>query len=123
MAELFATGRIVDLILILVAFEALALLAWRVWRGRGPSVPALASNLASGAALMLAVRAALTGSDWTVVAACLAGSLVAHVTEMCLRLRSEPPRAFDHTSPRCGVGTSVAEPAFNARRQPGIVSR
>ena len=56
MAGLFASGRIVDIILVLVALEAVALLVWRRRRGRGPSPIALIGNLASGASLMLAVR-------------------------------------------------------------------
>ena len=91
MAELFASGRVVDLILVLVALEALALLGWRLARRRGPSVAMLLANLASGAALMLAVRAALTGAHWIAVAAFLLAALAAHVTEMCLRFRDDAP--------------------------------
>lgn len=116
MAEFFATGRIVDLILVFVAFEALVLIGWRVRRGHGPSLAMLASNLASGAALMLAVRAALTVSDWTIVAACLAASLVAHVTELYLRFRDAGRGALGHSAPLPKTGTSVPEPAFSARR-------
>ena len=86
MAEWFASGRIIDAILVLVAIEALVLLGWRALRGRGPSPALLLSNLASGAALMLAVRTALIGADWTKIAACLLLALLAHGTEMCLRL-------------------------------------
>jgi hypothetical protein len=82
MDALFASGRIIDAILVLVAIEALVLILWR----RGSSPLPLLCNLTSGAALMLAVRAALTGADWTVVAGCLALSGLAHGTEMVLRL-------------------------------------
>lgn len=81
MADLFASGRIVDAILILVAIEGLGLMLW-VRRGGWP----ILCNLTSGAALMLAVRAALTGAHWTLVAVCLAVSGLAHGTEMVLRL-------------------------------------
>lgn len=87
MAELFASGRIVDVIVALVALEALLLVALRLRFGRGPTPAALLSNLASGAALMLAVRAALTGADWPIVAAWLLAALLAHLTEMMIRFR------------------------------------
>lgn len=87
MADWFASGRIVDVIVALVAVEALVLVAVRLRFGRGPSTGALLSNLASGAALMLAVRAALTGADWPIVAAWLLAALIAHLTEMMIRFR------------------------------------
>ncbi len=87
MADLFASGRIVDIIVVLVAVEALALVSLKLFSGRGPSTGALLSNLASGAALMLAVRAALTGADWPMVAAWLLAALFAHLTEMMIRFR------------------------------------
>ncbi len=87
MAEWFASGRIVDVIVALVALEALLLVGVRLRFGRGPRPAALLANLASGAALMLAVRAALTGADWPIVAAWLLAALFAHLTEMMIRFR------------------------------------
>ena len=84
MAWLFASGHVVDAILVLVACEALVLVAW----GRRLALRPLLFNLASGAALMLAVRTALTGGPWWTTAACLLLSLLAHATELGLRLRS-----------------------------------
>ena len=88
MAWLFASGHVIDAILVLVACEALALVAWGVTRGgrRRVALRPLLFNLASGAALMLAVRAALTGAPWWAVAACLLVSFLAHGTELGLRL-------------------------------------
>ena len=88
MAELFASGRIVDGILLLVVVEAGCLLAWRARRGSGPSAIALTANLTAGAGLMLALRGALTGSTWIAVAAPLLLALGAHVVEMVLRFRA-----------------------------------
>ncbi|GJE54667.1 MULTISPECIES: hypothetical protein [Methylobacterium] len=122
MPELFASGRIVDGILVLVALEAVALLVWRWRRGRGPSPLALIGNLASGASLMLAVRAALTGADWTVIAGFLLASLVAHLTDLCLRLRDEQPEALRRRSQSSEPGTSPETAAFTARTQPGMIS-
>lgn len=94
MAEMFVSGRIVDVILVLVAAEALVLLAVRARWGRGPAPGALLTNLASGAALMLALRAALTGAAWPGIAACLIVALAAHLADLALRFRrSDPARA------------------------------
>lgn len=87
MAELFASGRIVDLILVLVTVEALALIGLRLWAGVGPPLPPTLLTLGSGAALMLALRAALTGSDWILIAAPLTAALVAHVAYLSVVLR------------------------------------
>ncbi|MGH1589815.1 hypothetical protein ACRBEV_17555 [Methylobacterium phyllosphaerae] len=108
-AALFASGRIVDGILLLVAGEAL-LLAWLCRRG-GPSLPALLANLASGAALMLALRAALAGSGWIAVAGFLLAGLVAHLADLGLRFRAATAQrrspAQAGTSPRTAAFTRV----------------
>ena len=83
MSELFASGRIVDLILGLVAVEALALVA--LGRRRGIAGLDVAAALLPGVALMLALRAALTGAWWAWVAAWLAASLVAHLADLARR--------------------------------------
>lgn len=82
MAELYANGRIVDLILLLLGLETVALLA--LWRLRSLGVPPLALilNLASGGALLLALRAALTDTPWYWVGICLTGALVAHLLDL-----------------------------------------
>ena len=87
MDALFASGRIVDLILAGVAVEALLLAGLRRRLGAGPSLPGLLANLAAGAALMLALRAALVGSAWPVVAAFMLAGLVAHGADLALRFR------------------------------------
>ncbi|WP_430910579.1 hypothetical protein [Methylobacterium sp. sgz302541] len=91
MAELFSSGRVVELILALVAVEGAALLALHRLTGRGPSALPLACNLAAGAALMLALRAALVGAPWTAVAGWLLAALAAHAAEMVWRLRRPGP--------------------------------
>jgi hypothetical protein len=87
MAFLSNTTALVDLVLALVAIEALGLYVLLRWRGRGPSYPALLANLGAGAALVIAIRAALTGASYGVIAATLALSLVAHLTDLWLRWR------------------------------------
>jgi hypothetical protein len=85
-APLFESGRIIDVILLLVAGEALCL-AW-LRRRDGPSRTALLATLASGAALMLALRAALVGAGWVAIAGWLLAGLLAHGADLRLRLRA-----------------------------------
>jgi hypothetical protein len=87
MAALFATGYPIDAILLLVALEAVALALWHRASGRGVPIGRLAANLCAGAALLLAVRAALVGAWWGSVALWLAVSLVAHVADLRGRWR------------------------------------
>jgi len=76
MTELFSSGRIVDAILVLVAFEALFLLRRR----------ALLLGLLPGVLLLLALREALRGAGWPAVALCLAGAFAAHLADLGLRI-------------------------------------
>lgn len=85
MEELFTSGRIVDVIVALMAVEAIALSLLRQKAGRGPTRLEIAASLAAGLALLVALRFALTGTHWEWVAAALAASLVAHLTDMRLR--------------------------------------
>lgn len=85
MAELFATGRVVDLILALMVVEAVALgLLWaRTARGVPPI--ALIVNLVAGALLLLALRAALTDAGPAATGTFLGLALVAHLADLALR--------------------------------------
>jgi hypothetical protein len=87
MAELFASGRLVDLILILVVVEGTALMLY--WRrfGGGVSPFDLLPNLCAGAFLLLAMRAALTGGGWMVASGCLAAAGLAHLADLYRRWR------------------------------------
>jgi hypothetical protein len=85
MEEAFSGGWIIDIILVLMAVEAVALIMLRWLLGRGPSVLELLVSLAAGLCLMLALRVALTGGAWQFVALALAASLVVHVTDLRLR--------------------------------------
>jgi hypothetical protein len=84
-AELFATGRVVDLILGLVVLEAVLLLAWRWRSGGGLALIDIAANLAAGAFLMLALRSALVGDPWTSTAPWLLAGLTAHLLDLWRR--------------------------------------
>jgi hypothetical protein len=84
MAALFANGHIVDAILVLVFVEAIALILIRT-RRRGAKSRDLVVSLLPGVGLLLALRAALVGDAWSIIALCLAGSLLAHVYDLARR--------------------------------------
>jgi hypothetical protein len=89
LAELFQSGRIIDLILLLVAAE-IAALPWLLRRlGSTLTLTPLLPNILAGAALMLAVRMGLTGAHWIWIAAALGAALIAHLADLSLRLRAD----------------------------------
>jgi hypothetical protein len=79
------SGRLVELIVVLMLVEAALLLWWR-WRSGG-GVPATGSiaMIGAGICLMLALRAALTGAGAGGVAIWLMLALVAHVGDLAAR--------------------------------------
>jgi len=91
MAELFATGRVVDLILALMVLEALVLVVLWARTARGVPPLSLIVNLAAGACLLLALRAALTDSGAVVTGGLLALALVVHLADLALRWQRGRP--------------------------------
>ncbi len=87
MSALFASGRIVDFILLLTVAEALVLLWYRRRAGRGPAAADFISSLIAGAALLVTVRLALTGSWWGWMALSLLAALAAHLDDLRRRWR------------------------------------
>lgn len=85
MQQLVASGRIVDLILVLVAVELVVFGHIKARRGSGIAWRALLPNLLAGAALLLALRAAITGATWPWIAAWLAAAGLAHVADLRVR--------------------------------------
>jgi len=87
MADLFASGRLIDLILIVVVVEAaVLLLVWRYGR-RGVAPGDLLPNLCAGAFLLLAFRVTLGGGGWMLACGCLAAAGVAHLIDVIRRWR------------------------------------
>jgi hypothetical protein len=85
MADLFATGHIVYFILAFMLLEAVVSLALnRHWR-LGTVPAAVIFNLGSGAALLMALRAALMQAAWPMIAAWLLVALAGHVGEVSVR--------------------------------------
>jgi hypothetical protein len=86
-AEFVTSGRIIDVIIAMMAAEALLLYLHAARTGRGLAPPDIALNLLAGASLMLAVRAALVGAAPVWILLCLSASLVAHVADVARRWR------------------------------------
>ena len=90
---MFVSGRMIDLILLLVVAEA-ALLAWLGPRARRESLfTGIAPTLVSGALLLLAVRAALSGLWWGWVALILTLALISHGIDGSALAQSWPHRS------------------------------
>jgi hypothetical protein len=79
--SLFSSGRVADLILIVLIIEAIWLLSRRHYRHPGAAIDVIVAML-PGACLVLALRAALTGSDWRWIALALAASFPAHLLDL-----------------------------------------
>ena len=82
MIALLSGVHVVDLILAIVALEAIAITAY--WRrtGRGLSPSQLFPNLLAGTALLLALRLAMSGFSWPYYAVCLALAGIANVADL-----------------------------------------
>ncbi|WP_293367972.1 hypothetical protein [Nevskia sp.] len=87
MNPFFTSGLAVDLVLALMAGEALVLLAVHRYAGRGPAPSDWLANLASGFCLVLGIRAVVAGLSWPWLALALSGSLAAHLVDLKLRWR------------------------------------
>jgi amino acid transporter len=85
MNEWLRTGAVVEVIVALVAIEAMLLVYLRRRLGRGPSVSAIVANLAAGASLLLAMRVALQGGPPALIGAWLVAALIAHITDLRIR--------------------------------------
>jgi hypothetical protein len=96
MAELFASGRIVDLILVLMAAEAIVAVALYRRRGGRQQLASLLFYLASGACLLLALRFALIQGWWGWIALCLSAAFIVHLTELRRRLGEKASRSSTH---------------------------
>ncbi len=96
MEAFIASGRAADLILAVVAVEAVIL---AVWARARLSRAAIGAMLAPGVCLVLAVRFAVTDAGWVSVAAALAASFVTHGVDVAFRLRGATERAGERKTP------------------------
>ena len=80
--HLITSGRIVDVILVLMAAEFAAVVIYRWRTTRGPSPADAVVILLAGLFLLLALRAALTGAEWFWIALFLFAALIAHLADL-----------------------------------------
>lgn len=86
MIDLVASGRIAPLILLLMALEAVVILALSSrLRARGLRPLGLLANLSSGAALVYASYTMVNGSSASLTAACLGTAFLFHALDLWLR--------------------------------------
>ena len=85
MAELFASGHVVDLIIAFMVIEAVVMLAWHKRTGTGIAPIPFVASLLAGFFLLLALRSALTGGAWQFIALWLLAALAAHLADAALR--------------------------------------
>ncbi|MEM8982772.1 MAG: hypothetical protein AAGC71_07075 [Pseudomonadota bacterium] len=90
MQEIIESGRIVDIMVVVIAFEFIALALYRATTRRGIPLPALLANLAAGGSLMLALGSVLKGYAWQATAACLIVALISHVIDIASRWPRAP---------------------------------
>ena len=88
MSDLFASGLVVDLILGFLVLEAAVIIGYWVWRKRGIAPADFLPGLCSGALMLLALRAVLTGSSWVLPTVCLMLAGAAHLVDVLRRWRS-----------------------------------
>jgi hypothetical protein len=81
MAEFFASGHAVDLVLAVILVETIWLL-WHGWRASDVALLLLPAVL-----MLLALRAALVGADWMWIALPLALSFPVHLVDLSRRAK------------------------------------
>ncbi len=86
--SLFRSGRIADVVIAVMALEALVFAVAARTRSRTWSLSALLAGLLPGLFLVLALKAALVQAPSLWIAAALSAALVAHLVDVRLRLRS-----------------------------------
>lgn len=85
MTELFASGRIVDPIILGMLLEGAGLIWWHRRTGRGWPARVVAPTITAGILLLLALRLALVGAAWPWIALCIGLGGLAHVADLWMR--------------------------------------
>ena len=98
LTDLLAGGRIVDLILVVVAVEAVAVAILNRLGIIGLRLLDIAATLLSGAFLFVALKLALSGAAAEAIAVCLALALAAHIVDIARRVLTGR-RAENQTGP------------------------
>ena len=88
MESLVATGGLLDLVLLLIGVEIVVLWFTRKRVKRLPTLRYLLPNILAGAALILALRLSLSGASWVWIPTLLTLSLIAHLSDLWLRVQN-----------------------------------
>ena len=90
LSELILSGRIIDIVLVVLLLELI--IVSMLYRARGTGVPPypLMVNIGAGGSLALAIKASLTGAGWQWIAVWLMTSLVFHVLAVNTRWQKAP---------------------------------
>ena len=88
MAGFFASGRVVDLVLLVLIGEGAAILGYHAVTRRGIPPIAVVTSLAPGAALLIALRQALLGGWWGWMALSLLAAFAGNLLDLRTRWRS-----------------------------------
>lgn len=88
MSALIESGRIADVILVILLIEAAVLVAIGVSRRKSLPLAGLLLNLAAGGFLLLGLRVVLVGDDWRLAGFWLGLAGLAHFGDLLQRLRT-----------------------------------
>jgi hypothetical protein len=97
MNEFLSSGLAIDLVLVVVALEIIAIFTIPRLRAFGFTPIDVLGQLLAGAMLLLAVRCALTQAPWPWTALFLAASFPAHLFDLSRRVRAKR-RSTEDTS-------------------------
>ena len=89
MEELITSGRIADIILVVIAAETVLIGVYFWWKGRPLALIAFAASGLAGGSLVLALRAVLRDSGWIYIAIYLLAALLAHLADLAMRLLAQ----------------------------------
>lgn len=85
MRDLFASGRAVDIVLVVMLVEFAVLVVRRAPDQRTATAIDLGFALAPGACILLGLRAALVGASWPWIALWLLASFPLHISDLLRR--------------------------------------
>ncbi len=84
---LVESGRIVDIMLAVIAVEVAVLIGYRIVKKRGLSIASIVLNVGAGGSLMVALKLLYDGASWQIIAAALVASAVFHAGDVVYRWR------------------------------------
>jgi len=87
MDEWIKSGVITEIVLLVMAMEAVIVTLYLRHAGKNSSIPGFLAALLAGSCLVLALHTALTGSSLGEIAVFLGLSLLAHLGELALKIR------------------------------------